>query len=416
MSSAFTVVQISPEAFTSVAVVEEITVVEAGSIGPQGPPGPPGATATITVGDTQTGAPGSDADVTNVGTPDAAIFDFVIPEGVQGQPGPAGDPGPPGDAATVDAGVTTTGAPGSDAAVVNVGTTSAAIFDFTVPAGADGPPGPDGDPGVVISDSVPDGTDVLWADTSEAGDAVVPTGGATGEALVKASGDDYDTEWAEIPNPVPTGGSTGQVLAKASGTNYDTEWVAQSGAPQSSNILTTYSVNRSYAPPGVTAAAGSGASCAKVARWWLYATTKPMTVQHIATFVSTLESGAEQRLAIYNVNENGAPTTLIADYGTVSASSTGRKLASGSTVVTGRFAIGVWSSDHSTVRYFRASTALTEMMLGDGSFLDSPGAVCWGIDNVDYSAGFPATAPTAFTQITPRSPVNSLTMPGVTLQ
>ena len=41
--------------------------------------------------------------------------------------------GEKGDAATVDAGTTTTGAAGTDASVVNSGTTSAAIFDFTIP-------------------------------------------------------------------------------------------------------------------------------------------------------------------------------------------------------------------------------------------------------------------------------------------
>jgi hypothetical protein len=40
-----------------------------------------------------------------------------------------------GDAATVDVGATTTGASGTDAAVVNSGSSAAAILDFTIPAG-----------------------------------------------------------------------------------------------------------------------------------------------------------------------------------------------------------------------------------------------------------------------------------------
>ena len=47
------------------------------------------------------------------------------------------------DSATVDAGTTTTGAPGTNASVVNSGTQYAAVFDFTIPrgeAGADGAP------------------------------------------------------------------------------------------------------------------------------------------------------------------------------------------------------------------------------------------------------------------------------------
>lgn len=54
-----------------------------------------------------------------------------------------------GDAATVDAGTTTTGDAGTDAAVVNSGTTSAAVFDFTIPKGDQGDKGDPGDPGEV---------------------------------------------------------------------------------------------------------------------------------------------------------------------------------------------------------------------------------------------------------------------------
>jgi hypothetical protein len=49
-----------------------------------------------------------------------------------------------GDAATIAVGETTTGLPGTDADVENVGTSSAAILDFTIPQGPVGPPGPQG--------------------------------------------------------------------------------------------------------------------------------------------------------------------------------------------------------------------------------------------------------------------------------
>ena len=45
--------------------------------------------------------------------------------------------GPPGTAATITAGVTTTGNAGSSAAASNSGTSSAAVLDFTIPRGAD---------------------------------------------------------------------------------------------------------------------------------------------------------------------------------------------------------------------------------------------------------------------------------------
>lgn len=52
--------------------------------------------------------------------------------------------GAKGDAATVTAGTTTTLPAGSSATVTNVGTTSAAVFNFGIPQGADGADGTDG--------------------------------------------------------------------------------------------------------------------------------------------------------------------------------------------------------------------------------------------------------------------------------
>lgn len=63
------------------------------------------------------------------------------PQGPPGPTGPQGPEGPQGDAATVAVGTTTTGAPGTSAIVVNSGTTSAAVFDFTIPEGEKGDPG-----------------------------------------------------------------------------------------------------------------------------------------------------------------------------------------------------------------------------------------------------------------------------------
>lgn len=166
-----------------------------GDPGPQGPagedgqPGPAGQAASITVGTTTTGAPGTQAQVTNTGNQNAAIFNFTIPQGLQGpkgdpgpqgepgakgdtgpqgdpgpqgdtgpqglqgpqgEPGPQGDPGPQGvpgepgetgpagQAATITVGTTTTGEPGTEAQVTNSGTAQDAILNFTIPKGAPG--------------------------------------------------------------------------------------------------------------------------------------------------------------------------------------------------------------------------------------------------------------------------------------
>lgn len=54
--------------------------------------GPTGAAATIAVGTTTTGAPGTDASVSNSGSSSAAIFNFTIPEGDPGAVSISGTP------------------------------------------------------------------------------------------------------------------------------------------------------------------------------------------------------------------------------------------------------------------------------------------------------------------------------------
>jgi hypothetical protein len=80
-----------------------------GADGATGPAGADGADATIAVGTTTTGAPGSSVIITNSGT--AAVFDFTIPrailDGVDGR-GPAGPAGADG----ADQGVPTGGSTG----------------------------------------------------------------------------------------------------------------------------------------------------------------------------------------------------------------------------------------------------------------------------------------------------------------
>ncbi len=66
----------------------------------------------------------------------------------QGPPGTPGAPGAPGAAATIAVGSVATGAPGSPVSVSNSGTSSAAVFDFSIP---EGEPGTDADCGTSCS-------------------------------------------------------------------------------------------------------------------------------------------------------------------------------------------------------------------------------------------------------------------------
>ena len=78
----------------------------------------------------------------------ALVDTGVHAQGIQGIQGEQGIQGIQGDAATVQVGATTTLSAGTPASVVNVGTTSTAIFDFGIPQGIQGEQGIQGIQGV----------------------------------------------------------------------------------------------------------------------------------------------------------------------------------------------------------------------------------------------------------------------------
>lgn len=131
-------------------------------IGPAGPSGTNGAAATVTVGTVTTGSPGSSATVSNAGSSSAAVFNFSIPRGDVGSAGSNGTNGSNGAAATVGVGTVTTGSPGSSATVSNSGSSSAAILNFTIPRGDVGATGATGATG----STGPAGPSTIGAPTS----------------------------------------------------------------------------------------------------------------------------------------------------------------------------------------------------------------------------------------------------------
>ena len=115
-----------------------------GTVGPTGPTGPAGP-STIVVGTTTTGDPGTAASVTNSGTAENVVLDFVIPEGptgpagLDGATGPTGPTGPTGATPTLTIGTVTTGDPGTEASATITGTAPDFVLNLTIPQGPTGP-------------------------------------------------------------------------------------------------------------------------------------------------------------------------------------------------------------------------------------------------------------------------------------
>jgi len=230
-----------------------------------GTPGAQGDAATIAVGTTTTLAPGSSATVANAGTTSAAVFNFGIPAGQTGATGATGGQGPAGNAATIAAGTTTTGAPGSSASVTNAGTSSAAVFNFTIPrgdvgnTGATGATGATGSPGTAAT--IAAGTTTTL---SPGASATVANSGTSSAAVFNfgiPAGQTGATGATGATGPagpgVAVGGTTGQLLAKASGTNYDTTW---STITPGDRYLTTSTTSLAISNATKTLTVGTGLS------------------------------------------------------------------------------------------------------------------------------------------------------------
>jgi len=160
--------------------------------------GPAGAAATVQVGTTTTLGAGGQASVTNAGTSTAAVLNFSIPQGQPGATGQTGAAGGPGAAATVQVGTTMTVPAGTPASVLNGGNANAAILNFLIPQGPTGATGAQGPQGLVginnrnmwmsgtayIANDAVSYNNSIWLATASDNGAQPPPGNAHWQLLV----------------------------------------------------------------------------------------------------------------------------------------------------------------------------------------------------------------------------------------
>jgi len=273
-----------------------------GAKGDKGDTGATGSAATIAVGTTSTGAAGTSASVNNSGTSSAAVFNFTIPQGAKGDTGNAGTNGTNGTAATIAVGSTTTGAAGTSASVTNSGTSSAATFNFTIPRGDTGATGSTGSTGATGSSGViAVNAPLTNAGTSTSANLSVSAGSTSTAGVLQLtdSTSSTSTTTAATPNSVKSAydiGALKPLLKMQSGYYFRTP------VPASGNVTIIH--QRTYYIPIFV--------------------PETTVLDRIAIQTGTIFSGtATMRLGIYN-NTNGLPSTVVVDGGTVSctASST----------------------------------------------------------------------------------------------
>lgn len=179
--------------------------------------GPPGKAATIEVGTTTTGDPGTQAQVTNAGTENAAVLNFTIPAGAIGPTG-----------ATPDISVQVSSLPaGSEPTVSVSGTPEAPVISLGIPAGQKGDPGTPGTngtdgqtPNITIGtvETLPAGSSVTAAITGQTPNLVLNLGipqGAAGAGLPPtdtAAAGDVPTWSGESVVWAPQAGGSAEVL------------------------------------------------------------------------------------------------------------------------------------------------------------------------------------------------------------
>lgn len=158
-----------------------------------------------------------------------------------------------------------------------------------------------------------------------------------------------------------------------------------------------YYLNTSEHAPMTTKDGSSQTQTASYAQqtvWWPCYTDIPIRITAVKTYCWTGEASAFLRVGVYADDGTVAPGALITDLGSLLGPSAGMKTltSTSGTIPPGFFFLGVWSSNHATVRWNRAT------FLGTGPYgtiTNASGRTLFGFNRstvTDYSAGMPASA------------------------
>lgn len=213
--------------------------------GQPGPKGDKGDSATVSVGTVTTGQPGTNVIITNSGTSSDAVFNFTIPRGERGEQGIQGEQGPQG----IQGIQGVQGPAGADgqAATIAVGTVTSGSVPSVTNSGTSSAavfdfvlvPGQDGTNG---QDGTAATISVGTVTTGNPGTSATVTNSGTSSAAV------FDfvipqgaTGQTGATGPgVPQGGTAGQILSKIDGTDYNTQWIDAPSGDLGEPDLTLY--------------------------------------------------------------------------------------------------------------------------------------------------------------------------------
>lgn len=172
---------------------------------------------------------------------------------------------------------------------------------------------------------------------------------------------------------------------------------AAGGTSSGAKVPTTAGQCGTFLPDtcATTTVATQSSASAQSAWWfpfWLPRSCTPTVNQ----YCWTLESGSTLRASLWSNNDaTFKPSTLLEDLGTMSGSATGAKsVAATEAVDAGWVWVGLWASNHTTVRWNRYSGAWNPALMGDVDPMATRIAFGWTAGGLDYSSAWPGTLPT----------------------